>query len=448
MPDRSTRGIEATERGEHPAFSRRDVLRAAGAGAALLGAAPALAACSSGLKGSANSGSSSTLKIGYVSPQTGPLASFATGDNFIIGKLKPLLGKGFTSSNGTKRTVEVVVKDSQSTTTRATAVTQELIDSDHVDIVVASATPDTANPVSDTCEANGVPNVTTIVPWEAWFFGRGKKQGESFNYSTMFFFGMAEFTQLFTHLWQRVGVNSGPVACLWPNDTDANAFRAGFPPAMKTAGYTDVDAGGYQDGITDFSAEIAKFKGSGAELFTCTPIPPDFQTFWKQAAQQGFKPKLATVAKVMLFPSEANALGALSNNIATDVWWSPYNPYQSIFDGTTAKQLAADFSAATGTQWTQALGSVYSLFEIAWQALRGASDPKDRTEIAHLLKTMKITGISGPLDFTSGPQPGIALQKICGGQWRPGTSFPWDMNIVDNTYNTAVPVNGDLQATN
>jgi len=448
MPDRSTRRIEPPERGDHPAFSRRDVLRAAGAGAALLGAAPTLAACSSGLKGSSGSGPSSTLKIGYVSPQTGPLASFATGDNYIIGKLKPLLSKGFTASNGTKRTVEVVVKDSQSTTTRATAVTQELIESDHVDIVVASATPDTANPVSDTCEANGVPNVTTIVPWEAWFFGRGKKQGESFNYSTMFFFGMTEFTQLFTHLWQRVGVNSGPVACLWPNDTDANAFRAGFPPAMKSAGYTDVDAGGYQDGITDFSAEIAKFKGSSAELFTCTPIPPDFQTFWKQAAQQGFKPKLATVAKVMLFPSEANALGSLSNNIATDVWWSPYNPYKSTFDGTTAKQLATDFSASTGTQWTQALGSVYSLFEIAWQALRDASDPKDRTEVAHLLKTMKITGISGPLDFTTGPQPGIALQKICGGQWRQGTSFPWDMNIVDNTYNTAVPVNGDLKATN
>lgn len=448
MPDRTARRVESTERAGHPAFSRREVLRAAGAGAALLGAAPTLAACSSGLKGSASSGSSTTLKIGYVSPQTGPLASFATGDNFIIGKLKPLLSKGFTSSNGTKRTVEVVVKDSQSTTTRATAVTQELIDSDQVDIVVASATPDTANPVSDTCEANGVPNVTTIVPWEAWFFGRGKTQGQSFNYSTMFFFGMAEFTQLFTHLWQRVGVMSGPVACLWPNDTDANAFRAGFPPAMKTAGYTDVDAGGYQDGITDFSAEIAKFKGAGAELFTCTPIPPDFQTFWKQAAQQGFKPKLATVAKVMLFPSEANALGALSNNIATDVWWSPYNPYQSTFDGTTAKQLAADFSTATGTQWTQALGSVYSLFEIAWKALHDASDPKDRKEVAHLLKTMKITGISGPLDFTSGPQPGIALQKICGGQWRPGTTFPWDMNIVDNTYNPAVPVNGDLKATN
>jgi branched-chain amino acid transport system substrate-binding protein len=170
--------------------------------------------------------------------------------------------------------------------------------------------------------------------------------------------------------------------------------------------------------------------------------------FWKQAAQQGFKPKLATVAKVMLFPSEAVALGSLSNNIATDVWWSPFAPYKSTFDGTTCKQLADDFAKTTGSQWTQALGSVYSLFEIAVQALRSASDPRDRKDVADKLKKMKINGISGPLDFTTGPQPGIALQKISGGQWRPGSQFPWDMTLVDNTFNKDVPVNGDLQPTN
>jgi len=76
-------------------FTRRDALKAAGLGLGALGASGALAACSSGLKGSNSGGSTSTLKIGYVSPQTGPLASFATGDNYIINKLKPVLSKGF-----------------------------------------------------------------------------------------------------------------------------------------------------------------------------------------------------------------------------------------------------------------------------------------------------------------------------------------------------------------
>ncbi|MDQ1464418.1 MAG: branched-chain amino acid transport system substrate-binding protein, partial [Actinomycetota bacterium] len=239
------------------------------------------------------------------------------------------------------------------------------------------------------------------------------------------------------------------VDCLWPNDTDANAFRAGMPPGMVKAGYTVVDAGAYQDGISDFSAEIAKFKSSGAELFTCTPIPPDFQTFWKQAAQQGYKPKLATVAKVMLFPSEAEALGQLSNNVATDIWWSPYHPNKSSLTGQTAKELSDAFSASTGKQWTQALGSIYSLFEIAVQAFTTVSDPKDRKAVAAALQAMKITGMSGSLDFTAGPQKGIAIQKPVGGQWRPATGkFPWDIKIVDNTANPSVPTNGDLQPTN
>ena len=122
--------------------------------------------------------------------------------------------------------------------------------------------------------------------------------------------------------------------------------------------------------------------------------------------QQGFKPKLATVAKVMLFPSEAEALGQLSNNIATDIWWSPGHPYKSTFDGTSAKQLADDFAQSSGKQWTQALGSVYSLFEIAVQAFKDASDPRDRKDVADKLKKMSINGMSGALDFTKGPAAG------------------------------------------
>ena len=427
--------------------TRRQLIQGAGLGALALGASGALAACSSGLKGTGAGSTGTTLKIGYVSPQTGSLSSFAQSDPFVLKRLAPILAKGF-SKNGKTYTIDVVYEDSQSTTTQASAVTTKLITQDQVDLVVASATPDTANPVSSVCEANGVPNVTTIVPWEAWFFGRGKTQGESFEWSTCFFVGVDQLYDCFQSMWRKLGLDSGKVACLWPNDDDANAFRQSFPGYMTKGGYTAVTTGAYQDGLTDFSPEIATFKGSGAELFTCTPIPPDFQTFWRQAAQQRYKPKLATVAKVMLFPAEAVSLGSLSSDIATDVWWSPQNPYKSTLDGVSASGLATAYSQSTGNQWSQALGSCYSLFEIAQAALKGAADPTDKADVAAQLKSMKIAGISGPLDFTSGPEPGVALQKLCGGQWKPGTSFPWDLYIVDNALNTAVPENGTLALTN
>lgn len=425
-------------------MSRRTFLGAAGLGAAAIGGAPLLSACG-GIRGTGTS-SSDVLKIGYVSPQTGALAGFATADNFVVEQITEALRNGFTAG-GRRRTVEIIVKDTQSNPNRATEVTRQLINSDKVDLIVGSSTPDTTNPVADQCEANGIPNVTTIAPWEAWWNGRGGKDGEGFTYTTLFFFGMREFADCFFPMWRRMDVDAKSVAALWPNDTDANAFRQGLGPMITEAGYELVDGGAYQNGITDFSSQIAKFRSSDAELFTCTPIPPDFQTFWKQAQQQGFKPKLATVAKVMLFPSEAEALGRLASNIATDFWWSPAHPYRSTLDGKTAQRLADDF-AATGKQWTQALGSIYSLFEIAVQAFKNADDPKDRDDVADKLRTMKISCMSGDLDFTAGPKPGIALQHPVGGQWREGATFPWDVVIVDNTANKAVPVGGDLLPTN
>src|SRR5205823_4979288 len=67
-------------------FSRREVLRTIGGGALALGAADLLAACGE-IKGSSTT-SSGTIVIGYVSPQTGALAGFASGDNFVLSQVR------------------------------------------------------------------------------------------------------------------------------------------------------------------------------------------------------------------------------------------------------------------------------------------------------------------------------------------------------------------------
>src|SRR5207244_13548845 len=77
-------------------FSRREVLRTIGGGALALSAADLLAACGE-IKGSSTA-TSGTIVIGYVSPQTGPLAGFASGDNFVLNQVR---GTG-TCKNGFK----------------------------------------------------------------------------------------------------------------------------------------------------------------------------------------------------------------------------------------------------------------------------------------------------------------------------------------------------------
>src|SRR5258707_7037623 len=108
--------------------------------------------------------------------------------------------------------------------------------------------------------------------------------------------------------------SSKAVVCECPNAPEANRFGCGFEPLIKAAGYKVVDGGQYTDGTADFTSMISLFKSKHAEVFSNCPLPPDFNTFWKQASQQGFKPKIATVAKVLLFPADTAALGPLVNN--------------------------------------------------------------------------------------------------------------------------------------
>jgi branched-chain amino acid transport system substrate-binding protein len=432
-----------------PSTSRRSLLKGLGLGAVALGSGGLLEACSSGLKGSGAT-NTGTITIGFVSPQTGALAGFASGDNFVVDRIRQTQAykDGFTVGS-TKYTVNIVVKDTQSDPNRASQVARELILQDHADLVVTSSTPETTNPVATVCEAQGVPCLSTVVPWQAWYFARQADPAnpKPFNFTTMFFFGVEQFGGCFVPMWNRVSTDK-VVAGMFPNDADGNAFRGAWPAIIKQAGYKWVDGGAYTDGLADYSAMIAKFKKEKCDVFINAPIPPDFNTMWKQAAQQGYKPKLATVAKVLLFPADTEALGDLVNNIATDSWWGPYMPYKSSLTGETAKDLADAYQQASGKQWLQTLGSTYSLFEVAQKALTAVSDPHNKTEVATQLKSMNYTGISGPLDFTKGPVPGVAIQQPVGVQWKKGTNFPYEMVVVDNSLNKDVAVGGDLNPTN
>ena len=61
---------------------------------------------------------------------------------------------------------------------------------------------------------------------------------------------------------------------------------------------------------------------------------------------------------------------------------------------------------------------------------------------------MSYEGMSGPLDFAKGPFPGIGIVNPVGVQWKPGKNYPWEMVVVDNSINSAVPIGGDLVPTN
>jgi branched-chain amino acid transport system substrate-binding protein len=435
-----------------PVLGRRSLLKGAGAGALAIGAGGFLAACGSGLKGAGGSSSSGTINIGFITPLTGPLAGFASGDKFVLQQIRASSAykKGFKVGGKTYK-VNIVVADSQSSPTRAGQVAQQLALQNKVDLILTTSTPETTNPVAAQCEKQGTPCLSTVVPWESWYAGLGGNPlapTKKFTYCTTFFFGLKEFGGTFAPMWNRIS-NDKVVACMYPNDSDGNAFRGGFEPIIKADGYQVVDGGAYADGTTDYTTMISTFKSKHCEIYSNAPLPPDFNTFWKQASQQGFKPKLATVAKVLLFPDDTKALGPLVNNIATDSWWGPYMPYKSSLTGQSALDLANAFQAATGNEWVQSIGSSYALFEVAKEALTAASDPHHKADVANALHNVSYSGMNGAIDFASGPAPGVGIVPPVGAQWKASTGkFPFEMKVVDNSLNSNVPIGATLEPTN
>ncbi len=427
--------------------SRRGFLKAGVSLGALATSGSLLSACSV-KKGGTGDGSSKTLKIGFVSPRTGSDAAFGEPDAYVLGLARQALSKGLTIG-GTTYDIQIIDKDGQSDAQRGAQVANDLINNSGIDLMLTTSTPETVNPVSDACEAAGVPCISTVVPWEAWYFGRGAKPGQdkAFNYVYHFCFGVQQFDNAYTTMWPQVSTNK-KVGVMWPNDADGNAIRTSLGPLLKRAGYTIVDPGAYTDGTNDYSSQIAKFKAEKCEIFNTFPLPPDFATFWQQSVQQGYTPKIAQVAKTGLFASQVEALGGIGVGIAGAAYWTPTYPYTSSLTGISSRDLGARYETATGKQWTQQLGASLALFDAGAAALKAVSDPKNKKAVADAIGGLSVQTPVGNLKWGSGPNKNVVATPILGGQWVKSTSgkHALDFVICENSSDRNVPVAAKLHA--
>ena len=227
----------------HLKTSRRTLLKGMAATGAAIGTgavfAPAVHAATS-------------IKLGYVSPRTGPLAAFGEPDDFIIKRFLEKV-KGGVQLGGKTVNIEVVAKDSQSNPNRAAEVAKELIVQDEVGMMLVASTPETTNPVSTQCEIEGVPCISTVAPWQPYFIGRQANPGDPaswkpFENTFHFFWGLEDIIAVYTNMWGQVPTNKS-VGGLFPNDGDGNAWGdkvVGFPPVLEKLGYRLTDPGRFR----------------------------------------------------------------------------------------------------------------------------------------------------------------------------------------------------------
>lgn len=389
----------------------------------------------------------STVKIGYVSPQTGPLAPFGEADKWVIEQMKSAFKDGIVIG-GQKHDVQIVLKDSQSNPNRAGEVANDLILKDKVALILTSGTPETANPVSDAAELNEVPCISSVVPWQPWFFGRKGDPAKGFDWTYHFFWGLEDVIATFTNGWKNIDTNK-KVGALFPNDGDGNAWgdkELGFPKPLAQMGFALTDPGRFQNGTQDFSAQIAAFKKAGVEIVTGVIIPPDAKTFLTQARQQGFKPKVVSLGKALLFPGAIEALGELGDGLTTEVWWSPLHPFSSSLTHQTAKAVADAYEASTKKQWTQPIGFAHALFEVASDALKRSKSLK-AADVRDAVARTRLQTVVGEVAWGGqGPFKNVSKTPLVLGQWTKGKKFKYELSIVNNDAAKAIPVGGKLKA--
>ena len=110
-------------------------------------------------------------------------------------------------------------------------------------------TPETANPVSDQCELNEVPCMSSLCPGSRGSSAAKGDPAKGFNWTYHFFWGLEDIVAVFLNLWNSVPTNK-VVGGLFPNDGDGNAW--GDPSSAcrrrsRQDGYKLIDPGRFQN---------------------------------------------------------------------------------------------------------------------------------------------------------------------------------------------------------
>jgi branched-chain amino acid transport system substrate-binding protein len=289
-----------------------------------------------------------------------------------------------------------------------------------------------------------------MTPWQAWLFPMKGDPAKGFKSAFHFFWGIEDIADVYLDIWKGAPTNK-VVGSVFSNDVPGNAMgdaKLGMPATFAQAGYKVIDVGKFPVGADDFSNYIQAFKKENVEIVTGLFNPPEWASFLNQSAQMGFKPKICTIAKALLFPGGVAALGSRAESMTTEIWWLPSYPFKSSLTGQTASELAAAYRAATKKEWTQPLGVVHALFEAGVQALKASHDPKAPAKVADALRGMRHDTVIGQLDFNQSGIRNVSKIRVVGGQWHVGAGGKPELVITNNRTAPEIPVQRKLDMIN
>ncbi|MBN1321427.1 MAG: ABC transporter substrate-binding protein [Thermoleophilia bacterium] len=384
------------------------------------------------------------LKVGVVSARTGHLALSGKADDWWMGLVAEARPDGVWCRDGLFHPLRFITRDSRSDPGLAAQEAVKLIRDDRVDILLCSGRVDLVNPVADQAEALACPFLCSLVDWRRFVLDRGATPGKAFRWTYAYAIGLEDIAANFVAMWDQVETNK-KVGLIFPDDAGGRAWTDagnGLPGAADAAGYDVLPPSLYAEPIDDFTPYISEFAKAGCEVCCGAPGAVDLVLFWKQSLEQGYHPKVVTVGEALSAPHVLQAMGAVARNMTAESLWQPDWPFRDSITGMTCGELAEDYMAKTGDQWTAALAQ-YSGFEWAFDVLKRVEDLDSRTEFMEQIRRTSLETCLGLIDVTAPvdvsdpskskrPAENVCKAPVGGMQWVAGDTFEFEPRLVTN----------------
>jgi branched-chain amino acid transport system substrate-binding protein len=383
--------------------------------------------------------------LGATLPQTGIFAGFGEqgfGMQKAVDDWNDTYGGMELSEWGVTVPVRLVIKNNESNFDLAGPQSTELVVTDGVHALLSPDAPsDLHDPTSVVANQYGVPSIICGGPLEPWYYGM--RSGEDWPYTWFHGFAIGDptlpnppprdvpgYTMVDTWFMymDEVGAltNTNGIAGVFASsDSDGVGWYASFPGLMEGYGLTVVgveeELGLFPMETTDYSSIVTAWKDADVEIIWGNCPGAHFGDLFSECYAQGFRPKIAMVARAALFPVDVNTWGTdppLGWGIGTEVWWSPHYEAADGFEGIgdrTAASLAADWDAEMGGDpLNRSIGSGYMGAQVMLNAIHEAGDV-DGDAINAVLADIELNTIKGWVNFDSDTH--FSACPLSFGQW-------------------------------
>jgi branched-chain amino acid transport system substrate-binding protein len=352
------------------------------------------------------------IKIGVTQPLTG---AFAASGNYVAQGAK-IAEEEINKSGGVLgKKIQLIIEDNKSNPTEAVATVEKLINNDKVPVLMGAWSSTLTLAVMPKLEEYKVPMVVET-----------SSSGKITTSGNTYVFRISPTSEMeakaFAPLFKKMDIKKA--AFLATNNDFGLGASKEFGEAAKASGVEVVATETMDPKATDFSAQLAKIKTSGADTLFVTTAVEQATLILKQAKDLQVTARIITTGGSVSPDQLIQQAGAAADGSYHLVFFTPWFP-EAVKNPDVAKTFVA--------LWNEKKHNVGGLTEgfRGWDGINvivaaiKAAGKAESEAIAKALWDVKVKGINGDIAFIKqGPAgresaqnvPGVYLVRIEGGK--------------------------------